>query len=331
MTGPTTSVPPTVSRASRLLYRHGWPAGVVVLLAVMIFWRATQVPTFGGFQVRTITAGSLSLALIAMSLAVVVIGGGFNLAVGSVMVLANCFSAWLMQGQGLAVCIVIGVLTVALMAALSAGMGWLSVWSGVPDIIVTLAFTFALPGVALAILGGPGGGTAPEFAKLLTGGFSQPLPSVVVLVVCVGGIWLPFARSRAGLAVYAIGSSRSAAFLSGISVMRATVHAYAMSGVFAGLAGVVTTAFTSSADPQMSIGLNMLLSAVAAVVLGGVALTGGTGGLVGPMVAAFALGLIPALMLGLSLDPNLAEVIRGLVIIVVVMVGGFVQWRRRRT
>jgi ribose transport system permease protein len=328
----TTSItmPQTSSRSKTLLTRHGWLAGVVVLLAIMVLWRATQVKNFGGFEVRTISAGSLSLALLAMSLAVVVISGGFNLAVGSVMVLANCFSAWMMDGRSTAACILIGILTVALAAVLSAGMGWLSVWSGVPDVIVTLAMTFALPGVALAILGGPGGGTAEGFSKLLTGGFSQPLPSIILLAVSIGLIWLPLARSRSGLAVYAVGSSKPAAFLAGVSVMKARVTAYLFSGIFAGLAGVVTTGFTASGDPRMSIGLGALLSAVAAVVLGGVALTGGTGGLVGPALAAFALGLIPALMLGLGLDPNLAEVIRGIIIIAVVMFGGFLMWKRRR-
>lgn len=328
----TTSItpPPSPTRTTVLLQRHGWLIGVVVLLAAMTMWRAMQVPVFGGFQIRTITAGSMALALLAMSLAVVVISGGFNLAVGSTMVLANCFSAWLMEDKGLVECVLIAILTVVLAALISAGMGWFSVWSGVPDIIVTLAMTFTLPGIALWILGGPGGGTSDQFSTLITGTFSQPLPSIAWLTAFLVLIWLPFSRSRAGLAVYAVGSNRQAAFLAGVSIMRARVNAYLLSGVFAGLAGVVTTSFTASADPQMSIGLGMLLSAVAAVVLGGVALTGGVGGMVGPALAALALGLIPALMLGLSLDPNLAEVIRGIIIISVVMVGGWIQFRKRR-
>ena len=69
---------------------------------------------------------------------------------------------------------------------------------------------------------------------------------------------------------------------------------------------------------------------MAAVVLGGVALTGGVGGLLGPVLAALCLALIPPIMLGLGVDPNLAEVVRGVIIIAVVMVGGLLNARRRR-
>jgi len=92
---------------------------------------------------------------------------------------------------------------------------------------------------------------------------------------------------------------------------------------------VVTTAFTGSGEPRASIGATATLTSVAAVVLGGVALLGGSGTLLGPVLAAFCLSLIPALMLGLGWDPNYAEVARGIIIIVVVMIGGLVQVPRR--
>ena len=107
--------------------------------------------------------------------------------------------------------------------------------------------------------------------------------------------------------------------------------AYSLGGLFAGLAGLVTTAFTGSGEPRASIGANATLNSVAAVVLGGVALTGGVGGLVGPVLAALCLTLIPAIMLGLGWDPSYAETARGVIIILVVMVGGLLQVRRRAT
>ena len=141
-------------------------------------------------------------------------------------------------------------------------------------------------------------------------------------------VWLPFKRSRLGIATYAVGSDRAAAFLSGVKVGRTRVIAYVMAGFFSGLAGVVTTAFTGNGEPRV-IGATATLTSVAAVVLGGVALLGGSGTLLGPVLAAFCLALIPALMLGLGWDPNYAEVARGIIIIVVVMVGGLVQIPRR--
>lgn len=326
----TTALPTPSTGFERFRTRFGWLVAIAVLLAAMVAWRASQVPVFGGFQIRTIAAGSMAVALLAMAAAVVIIAGGFNFAVGSMLVFVNCFSAWLMQGRDLPACLGIAVLSLLVSTAVSALMGWLSVVSGIPDIVVSLAVSFALPGVALLILGGPGGGTSPAFVDLVVGGFSNPWPSLLWLAATLLVVWLPLRRSRIGKAIYAIGSSRPSAFLSGVNVGRTKIIAYAFSGLFAGLAGLATTAYTASGEPRASIGLSMLLSAVASVVLGGVALSGGTGGLLGPVMAAFVLSLIPAIMLGLGVDPNIAETVRGAILIAVVMVGGWVQLRRNR-
>jgi ribose transport system permease protein len=138
-------------------------------------------------------------------------------------------------------------------------------------------------------------------------------------------------RTRLGLAIYAVGSNRGASFLAGVNVARTRVLAYSLGGLFAGLAGIITTAYTGGGEPRASIGSNATLNSVAAVVLGGVALTGGVGGLVGPVMAAVCLSLIPAIMLGRGWDPSYAETWRGVIIIAVVLVGGLVQSRRRAT
>jgi ribose transport system permease protein len=218
---------------------------------------------------------------------------------------------------------------VAIAMVLSGLIGVITVVSGVPDIVVTLAASFTLGGLALIVLDGPGGGTHPRFQEILVGGFDQPLPSLLWLGAILLLVWVPFKRSRLGVATYAVGSDRAAAFLSGLNVGRTRVAAYVMGGFFSGLAGLVTTAFTGSGEPRASIGATATLTSVAAVVLGGVALMGGSGTLVGPVLAAFCLALIPALMLGLGWDPNFAEVARGVIIIVVVMVGGLLQVPRR--
>ena len=325
-----TKLPTPTTAFQRMRTRHGWLATITTLMVVMFIWRASQVPNFGGFQIRTITAGTLSLGLLAMAAAVVIITGGFNFAVGSMLVFINCFSAWLMEDKGLLACLGIAVLSVMLAMVISALMGWISVISGVPDMVVTLAISFILPGAALIILGGPGGGTSPDFVTVVVGGFSNPIPSIIWMAVALGLIWYPISRSRVGKSLYAVGSNRQAAYLSGVDVGRTRIIAYAISGLFSGLAGVVTTAYTASGEPRASIGLGMLLSAVAAVVLGGVLLSGGVGGMLGPVLAAFILSLIPAIMLGLGVDPNIAETVRGVILIVVVMVGGWLQLRRSK-
>ena len=325
----TTPLPRPTSRATRFRRRQGWVVGVALLLGVLVFWRYTQIPAFGAFEVRGIVAGTMTLALLAMAQTVIVISGGIDLSVGAMMVLANCIAARLMLDQDLGSVVLVALLVVAIAMVLSGLIGVITVVSGVPDIVVTLAASFTLGGLALIVLDGPGGGTHPRFQEILVGGFDQPLPSLLWLGAILLLVWVPFKRSRLGVATYAVGSDRAAAFLSGLHVGRTRVAAYVMGGFFSGLAGLVTTAFTGSGEPRASIGATATLTSVAAVVLGGVALMGGSGTLLGPVLAAFCLALIPALMLGLGWDPNFAEVARGVIIIVVVMVGGLLQVPRR--
>jgi ribose transport system permease protein len=324
-----TPLPRPSSRANRFRRRQGWVVGVAVLLGVLVFWRYSQIPAFGPFEVRGIVAGTMTLALLAMAQSVIVISGGIDLSVGAMMVLANCIAARLMLDQDLGTVVLVAIGVVAVAMILSGLIGLVTVVSGVPDIVVTLAASFILAGLALVVLDGPGGGTNPRFQELIVGGFDQPLPSLLWLAGLLALVWLPFKRSRLGVATYAVGSDRAAAFLSGVRVGRTRVIAYVLGGFFSGMAGVVTTAFTGSGEPRASIGATATLTSVAAVVLGGVALMGGSGTLLGPVLAAFCLSLIPALMLGLGWDPNYAEVARGIIIIVVVMIGGLVQVPRR--
>ena len=324
-----TPLPRPSSRATRFRRRQGWVVGVALLLGVLVFWRYSQIPAFGPFEIRGIVAGTMTLALLAMAQSVIVISGGIDLSVGAMMVLANCIAARLMLEQDLGPVVLIALAVVAVAMVLSGLIGAVAVVSGVPDIVVTLAASFVLSGLALIVLDSPGGGTNPRFQQLLVGGFDEPLPATLWLAALLLLIWLPFKRSRLGIATYAVGSDRAAAFLSGVRVGRTRVIAYVLAGFFSGTAGIVTTAFTGSGEPRASIGATATLTSVAAVVLGGVALLGGSGTLLGPVLAAFCLALIPALMLGLGWDPNYAEVARGIIIIVVVMIGGLVQIPRR--
>jgi ribose transport system permease protein len=327
--GTTTRLPEPSSQLSRLARRYGWTAGVAVLLAVLLGWRVSQLPDFGDFEIRTITAGTMSLAFLAMAQAVIVISGGIDLSVGSMMVLANCLSAMWMEDQDLAACLALAVLVLVVTTALSTVTGVIITASGVPDIIVTLAASFILAGLALFAIGGPGGGTSPDFQEILAGGLSNYWPSILWMVGAIVLVWIPLRRSRLGLAIYALGSNRKSAFLSGVRIARTRVLAYSIGGLFAGFAGLVVTASTGGGEPRATIGTNATLNSVAAVVLGGVALTGGVGGLVGPVLAALCLTLIPAIMLGLGWDPSNAETARGVIIILVVLVAGLLQSRKR--
>src|SRR4029450_12285504 len=142
---------------------------------------------------------TMTLALLAMAQSVIVISGGIDLSVGAMMVLANCIAARLMLDQDLGPGVAVAMI-------LSGLIGLVTVVSGVPDIVVTLAASFILAGLALVVLDGPGGGTNPRFQELIVGGFDQPLPSLLWLAGLLLLVWAPFKRSRLGIATYAVGS-----------------------------------------------------------------------------------------------------------------------------
>jgi ribose transport system permease protein len=151
--------------------------------------------------------------------------------------------------------------------------------------------------------------------------------ALLLLIVTLGVVWFPLRRSRLGLWIYAIGSDRQAAFRSGVPVDRTKIAAYAVTGLFAAMGGLILVMITGNGNPQQG---PYLLTSVAAVVLGGVSLAGGKGGLVGPIVAIFILRLLRQDLIFLSVDPNVAQVIEGLIMVGLVLLGGITAMRSRR-
>ncbi len=272
----------------------------------------------------------MPLVLATVGQAIVVISGGIDLSIGAIMALASVVSAALMKGQPdeFAIVVVVGVLLLGLV--LGAVNGSLVVLTRVPDIVVTLAMSFVWAGCALLVLKTPGGSAAGWLKELVKGSLGNEwIPrAAVVLVVIVAVVWIPLRRSRLGLSIYAIGSNRLAAFRSGVSVGRTSIVAYTLMGLFAALGGLALTASTGIGTPVPG---PYTLMSVAAVVLGGVSLAGGRGGVFGPLVGVAILQLIRTDMTFLNIDTNMAVVVQGFILIGVVMAGGLVEMRRRRS
>lgn len=325
---------PTGLQWQRLARRHAWTAGVWVLLAALVGWYASLIPAFSNFETSAILRSGLPLGLLAMGQAAIIVVGGIDLSIGAMMVLGNVVSARFMAGAGTGKAVGIALAVLLAAAALDALVGWVISLSRIPDIVVTLATSFIFAGFALAILPSPGGGAPGGFRVLFTG--SQfgiglnPWPSLLALAVPTALTWWLMRRTRVGLGIYAVGSSRQAAFLSGLSVTRARITAYALGGALAALAGLATTAITGGGDPRFTIGSTATLNSVAAAVLGGIALTGGVGSPLGAVAAGYALFLLSPILTALQVDPNQAQVVQGVLIVIVVMVGGLWQLRRRK-
>jgi ribose transport system permease protein len=311
------------------LRRDAWVGGLAGLVVLLAIFTKLINPSYGAGSIQGQAVNVLPLAFATVAQTIVVISGGIDLSIASMMALTNMVAATQMLGRSdeIGVGVFIGVLLLGVF--LGAVNGVLIVWTRVADIIVTLAMAFVWAGFALWIAQAPVRSTHEWLSNLVNGSvLTEWLPrAFVVLAVAVAIVWIPLRRSRYGLALYAIGSNQLAAFRSGVSVGRTKVLAYTLAGLFAAMGGLALSAITGQGDPLPG---GFTLASVAAVVLGGVSLAGGRGGVVGPILAVIILALVQTDMTFLGLNSNLATVTQGVILITVVVLGSVAQRRRAR-
>jgi len=322
----------------RTLRRRGWVTGLIVLLVLLFVVTKLIQPGYGAADFVSLTRAVLPYAFAVAAQTVVVIAGGIDLSVASMMALTSVTAAVMMAGASEEYALLVVPFVLLMGFGLGALNGILIVVSRVPDIVVTLATLFMLQGAALLVLNAPGGGAAEWLKALVIGPVPIPfLPDAVdaylpkallLLVVCLAVVWIPLKRSKIGLSLYAIGSSELAAFRSGVPVARTKILAYALSGLFGAMGGLSLTMSTGIGAPIPG---PYLLASVAAVVLGGVTLGGGRGGLLGPIVAVFVLRLVRTDLTLLAVDPNVTTIIEGVIMVIVVMLGAFLAMREKRS
>ena len=317
-----------IDRLNNTFANHRALIGMPALLVAFLAATVAIHPTFDSFDSQSVAMAALPLAFAAAAQAVVVISGGIDLSIGSVMAVANVLAASTMTNASFAESLFLAMVVLVVGAAIGAVNGLLVILSRVPDVIVTLTSGFIWGGVALLILEKPGGGAPPEFLNLGTGTLVTEWlsNSLVLLIVALAAIWIPVCISKSGLRIYATGSDEIAAFRSGVNVKLARLFAYVLAGLFSAIGGIGLTMTTGIGSPRA--GVLYTLSGLAAVVIGGVSLTGGRGGIVGPVIAAFVLTLIPADLIYLNIDPNFGQVIQGTLIVLVVMAGGLIASMR---
>ncbi|MBV8458002.1 MAG: ABC transporter permease [Acetobacteraceae bacterium] len=307
-----------------LLSRHKASLAMPGVLALAILLTVAIHPRFGAFDIQSLAMGALPLAFAAAAQTVVVLAGGIDLSVGSMISLANVLSARMMMHADWEQSLLIALLVLVVAAFVGALNGAIVVVSRVPDVVVTLATGFIWGGVALLILEKPGGGAPEAFQNLGQGSFPTDwVPNALLLLI--GGlvvVWAPVQHSRLGLMIRAVGSDPVAAFRSGITIAPVRIAAYATGGLFCGLGGLALTMTTGIGSPLA--GVYYTLSGLAAVVIGGVRLSGGRGGILGPVIAAYLLTLIPTDLIFLAINPNYGQVIQGTLIVLVVMAGGLI-------
>ncbi|MCX5512747.1 hypothetical protein C3941_03370 [Kaistia algarum] len=265
----------------------------------------------------------LPLALTALGQAFVLFAGRIDLSVGSIISLATAILATTSNELGwLAIPLVLAA-GLACGAVNAAGVIWLRI----NPLIMTLATAAVVKGVAMLLLPSPGGEVDYGFYDLFYGQdllVGWPL-AVIVAVFALAFIVLGF--TRFGRRIYALGSDERAAYANGVDVRRVEWSVFLLSGFFSAAAGVAVGIKILSGDPL--IGDSFTLDAIAAAVLGGVALTGGRGGVLGVLAGSIALVLIANAFNLLELDPNLQQIAKGLIFVVALML--FMRGAARRS
>jgi ribose/xylose/arabinose/galactoside ABC-type transport system permease subunit len=279
------------------------------------------------------------IGILAVGVTHVIITGGIDLASGSVVGLAAMVAASLAQGStdvralypALTDLLPIWPILAGLVVGLLAGWvsGLLIAKTGIPPFIATLGMMVCARGVAKwYTLGQPIGLLTPEFTWLgksfIILGFPVPLPVIIFLgVAALSHIALGY--TRYGKYTYAIGSNPQAARVSGINIGSHLIKVYAVAGLLSGLAGVVTAARAASAQPTM--GNAYELDAIAAAVIGGTSLAGGSGRITGTLIGTIILGIITSGFTFLKIGSYYQEIIKGAIIVFAVVID---QYRRSK-
>ncbi|WP_131113897.1 ABC transporter permease [Lichenihabitans psoromatis] len=295
----------------------------LVFVVIFAIYTANHPAGFSANVVQTAANKGVLLALIAVAQTFVVLTAGIDLSLGSIFILSNCLASWIVIGSPAMTALgILGVMATGL--ACGAINGALVIVGRLQPIVATIATSAIFFGVALQLRPQPGGDINGDLADAITGQLPGGIPtSVVALAVVMLLIWVPFRRSLTGRAVYAVGSSEVSAYMSGVPVRRATFTAYMLAGLFASLGGLMLAFFTSSGEASSSNAATYTLNSIAAVVIGGVSLFGGSGSAIGAIFGALIFRTINDLLFVFDLDPLWQPLFLGLVLLAAVCLGSF--------
>ncbi|MFI4924466.1 MAG: ABC transporter permease [Vicinamibacteria bacterium] len=293
-------------------------AGFVAMFAI---YAANHPAGLNPNVAQTAANKGVLLAIVAMAQTLVVVTSGIDLSVGMVMVLANCLASTIVVGSAFEAAA--GVVAVLAVGALCGAInGLIVIFGRLQPIVTTIATGSIFYGIALALRPVPGGDVNATIADAVTGKLFDTVPaSFALLAALVIVVWIPFRRSVVGRGAYAIGSSEVAAYMSGVPIKRATLVAYTLSGLLASVAGLFLTFVTYSGEASAANGGTYTLYSIAAVVLGGVSLFGGSGSAIGAIFGALMFRTIGDLLFVFNVEPLWQPLFQGMVLLVAVCLG----------
>ena len=293
----------------------------IFLIAYLLCW--LQFPNILSTRViGNLLTDNAYLGIVAVGMTLVILSGGIDLSVGSVIAFSGVFIAVMLRDTGLHP-LVVFVILLAITTAFGAAMGFLIDRLAMPAFIVTLAGMFLARGAAymLSIDSVP---IQHAFYKtlqsayyLMPGKGRLTLIGVLMILTVVAGMIIAH-RTRFGLSVYALGGGEQTARLMGVRQGRTTMLVYGFSGLMAGLSGIVFSVYTGSGYSLATVGTE--LTAIAAVVIGGTLLSGGAGYMFGTLVGVLTMGLIQTyIVFDGSLSSWWTKIVIGILLLVFIL------------
>jgi ribose transport system permease protein len=270
----------------------------------------------------------LPLMILAVGQTMVIIGGGIDLSLGTMVSLVNAILVTRIAADSSPGEIFLAILIGCVAGMLAGAVNGLCVaWLRLQPIVTTYATSFIFAGLALLILPRPGG----ELPRALTSLYRSaplniPFPLYIILALLLA--WWLIRSSRFGQYLYAMGGNPEAAYTTGLAVTRLRFSVYVLSGLFAALASVALTLGIGSGNPR--IGEAMTLESVVATVIGGTRLSGGQGGIVGTILGVAILGLIRNIISFASVPTWYQTLVNAVIIVLALAAPDVVSLFRRR-
>ena len=333
------SISLTTTQRAQTFAILGRIAPLIFLLALVVLFAALQPRFLMPLNLFNILRQVSIYGIIAVGMTFVILARGIDLSVGSLVAMSGLVAAvvakggiegrFLLSADGAGYAWPLAALAAIIAGTLAGYLQGLAVARlSVPAFVVTLGGMTVFRGVALTIgNGGPVSGFDDAFGWWGRGMVGPvPVPVILFLVVALLAHFV-LTQTRFGRAVYAVGSNPDAARLSGINTTRVTTAVYAVIGFCSGLGGFVLASRLNSAEAVAGSGYE--LTAIAAVVIGGTSLQGGTGSIVGTVIGALLTGVLLNGLVILNVSPYVQQILVGLIIVAAVAFDSFVKRQSR--
>jgi ribose transport system permease protein len=302
--------------------------GIALVVILIMIILAIATPNFFTASNLAIVARQVSLsAIIAIGMTMVILLGGIDLSVGSVVALSSVVIGYVMVRMQMPIWVAI-LVGLAVGAAVGLTNGFLIIRTRVPPFIITLGMMGLARGAALVITKGSTISGLPLSYLNIGQGYLWgyiPYPVIIMIVIAVV-VHLVLSRTTFGRRIYFIGSNEEAARLSGINVNQIKVIVFSLAATLAATEAVIETARMSTAQPASGVGYE--LTAIGAVIIGGASMMGGEGTILGTILGATLLGLITNGLILLGVSAYWQQVFSGTIIILAVALD---TWRRNRS